>query len=101
MNTPDDPSFWKDAATWIAGTAVALISLVWADNKRRIDNLEKTINEKADKEDLDRQRDHVVSLFKEQADLRRDMNGGFSRVTELLHNGQVQILTELGKKADR
>lgn len=97
----DDPSIWSRIAEWTAGVAVALIGLVWADNKARMKTFEEELAKKASKEDLDRQRDHIVKLFEEQAKVRHDMNGGFQRITDLIHSGQIQIMSELAKKADR
>lgn len=97
----EDPSFWKDAVGWVAAGAATLIGAVWGENKYRMAKLEEKIGQKADKDELDRQRDHIGELFRENADLRKDMNGGLHRITELIHSGQVQILTELAKKADR
>lgn len=101
----EDPSFWKDVVTWVAGGAVTLIGLVWADNKRRVDNLEAKVDKinegKVDQDEFDRQRDHIAKLFDQQADLRKDMNGGFQSIRDLIHTGQMQVMSELAKKADR
>lgn len=97
----DDPSIWSRVLEWVAGISIALIGLVWADNKRRMDNFEEELSKKAGKDELDRQRDHIIKLFEEQAKVRHDMNGGFQRITDMLHEGQISILTELAKKAER
>lgn len=97
----DDPSFWSRALEWIAGISIALVALVWADNKRRMDTFERDLSQKAGREELDRQRDHIIKLFEEQAKVRHDMNGGFQRLTDLVHEGQIKILVELAKKAER
>lgn len=97
----DDPSFWSRVAEWVAGIAVVLIGLVWADNKRRMDLFELELAKKADKEELDRERNHIAELFRENDALRKDMNGGFQRITDLIHKVHIEVMSELAKKADR
>ena len=97
----NDVSIWSKIAEYGAQIVGALLVVVWGDAKRRFTKLETAIEEKADKEELDRQRDNIAHLFKENADMRKDMNGGFQRITDLIHSGQIQIMSELAKKADR
>lgn len=59
----EDPGLWSQAGEWITGSVAALIALVWADNKRRVDKVEDKIESKADKEEMDRQRDNITSIF--------------------------------------
>lgn len=101
MSTPDELSFWTKAATWVAGGAATLAGLVWGDMKRRVNNVEKELKSKAEKLELDRNRDHVANLFTEQIKIRKEMNEGFSQVKDMMHEYHTEILRELSHKADR
>ena len=62
MEVPD-PSIWEKGATWIAAAAASLVALVWGDMKHRVGGVERALNNKADKQEVDRQRGHVEKIF--------------------------------------
>lgn len=102
--------FWKTASQWLWGVLVPMMFYFKQRSDNRIDAMETEIKNKADKEDvrdkadrdeMDRQRNNIDKLFDENNKIRRDMNGGFERITSLIHNAHTQVMGELAKKADR
>lgn len=96
---------WETVSNWLWGLLIPVMWYLKTRGDKEIDRLKDDLRdilkEKADRSELDRQRDNITSLFKETGEIRKDMNGGFQRITELIHNGQTQILHELAKKANR
>jgi uncharacterized membrane-anchored protein YhcB (DUF1043 family) len=50
---------------------------------------------KRGEEELNRQRDHVVALFQEVAEVRKDMNGGFEAIRKDMHAAHVDLIERL------
>ena len=102
--------FWKQLAQWLWGV---MIPVVWYFKKRsdeKMDGIENEmknkadradVKEKADRVELERQRNNIEKLFEANAETRKDMNGGFERLSSLIHGVQTNIMAELSKKADR
>ena len=63
MAVPDDAGLLEKAVTWIAAGAASLVGLVWGDMKHRVGKVEKALEFKAEKNELDRQRGHVEKIF--------------------------------------
>lgn len=97
----EDPTFWQKV---IGGLVTIMTGLLWyikfTDDKWR-SAMTALVSTKADRADVDRHRDSIEEFYRENASIRKDMNGGFQRITELFHSGHIQIMTELAKKADR
>ena len=92
---------WKEISSWLWGLLVPIMWYLKSRSDKQADQMTEDLKNKADKSELDRQRNNIEKLFGESAELRKDMNGGFERITHLIHHGQTQILTELAKKQDR
>lgn len=97
----DEPSLWGKIISGLCSLVVGLLWYIKRHTDKKMETIEAALELKADKDELDRQRDHVAELFRENAAIRKDMNGGFQRITDLLHSGQIQIMSELSKKVDR
>lgn len=91
----------REAAEWL--WALIFPILAWAFKIRRDDlkQLREEIAMKADKEDLERHEGKIDKLFDKQDELSKDMATGFAQVSAELHAGQMAIMQELGKKADK
>lgn len=97
----ENPTFWQSVIAVLWSVVVALLAYIKHTGDRKMEILETLIAQKADRADVDRHRDSIEEFYKENASIRKDMNGGFQRITELFHSGHIQIMTELAKKADR
>lgn len=86
---------------YLLGALLALIGLVWGDNKRRISILEGALEKKADSEDVQRHQEHIIKLFDQHKDIVHEMNSGFTAITRQIHDGQMMIMKELSGKADK
>ena len=90
-----------DTAKQVGGGAIAiiggLVGVVYRGQQARFSKLETAIALKADDEELTRQRDNIVDLFKEHARIREDMNGGFSAIREEMHAIHLDIVDRIGK----
>jgi ribosomal protein L17 len=82
--------FDNETMKYIAGTAIAALgtAIGWVrhDTNARIERGEEEVN---------RQRDHVVKLFQEIADVRKDMNGGFTAIRKDMHDAHLAIMDRL------
>lgn len=103
---------WQKISEWLWALLLPLLWYVKHTDDKRVLALEIQLNAKAEKEEQARLRGHIEKLFEQDArlerivaetasDIRKDMNGGFQRITEIVNAGNVQILHELAKKADR
>lgn len=103
---------WQKISEWLWALLIPLLWYVKHKDDKRVLALEIQLNAKAEKEEQARLRGHIEKLFEQDArlerivaetsaDIRKDMNGGFQRMTEVLNAGHVAILKELSKKADR
>lgn len=95
----DEALRWVLDKLWVA--IGALLGWLWHTNKQELAELRAAIAQKADKDELDRQRDNIATLFNEHTAIRRDMAKGFDDVKEAIHKGNMEIIRELAKKADR
>ena len=93
----EDPGFWEKAVNYLGGIALALAGVVWHENKRRVEQVEKAIIAKADKDELDRNRADIRALYDGQARIRQEMNDGFSSVRGLIHDAHIDLLERIGK----
>jgi hypothetical protein len=82
--------FDNETMKYIAGTALAALgtAIGWVrhDTNARIERGEEEVN---------RQRDHVVKLFQEITDVRKDMNGGFEAIRKDMHAAHVDLIERL------
>lgn len=86
----DEVTIWR----WVAGGAVTfcgtLAGVVWSDNKRRVERVEGLLENKADKQRVDKLEDTTGQIFA----LMRKMSDD-------IHANHAEVLRELGTKADR
>ena len=98
MQTPDELGFWAKLAVWAAGIASMLAAIVWKDAQRRVEKVEEALDEKADKDELDRQRDNITALFEKGEHIEREMNKGFQSLAMQIHNAHVELLHGINKQ---
>ena len=101
MSVPDDPDLWSKLATGAAGLAATLAGVVWGDMRHRIGKVESTVSKKADKEEMDRQRNNVDSLFEKLEGHARRSDERFSEVVTLINERHLQLMTKLDTKQDK
>ena len=101
MSAPDDPDLWSKIATGAAGVAASLAGLVWGDMKHRLNSIESVIYKKAEKEEMDRQRDNVNTLFDKLDEQARRSDGRFTEVIELINERHLQVIAKLDTKQDK
>jgi len=101
MNPPDDLHGWSKVATVAASLAAALAGVVWGDAKRRVEKIESGLATKADKSEMERQRDHVERLFEKLDEQGRRFEDGFRDLSETMHAQHAELLREVAKKVDR
>lgn len=80
---------------WALAGLGTIIAAVWADNRRRQEKMQELLENKADKVEMDRQRDNISSLFDGQTTIRRDMAEGFASMSSKLHEIHVDILGKI------
>lgn len=89
---------WDTASKVGSGCIAAmgmLVGVIYKGTHARIKKVELKIDTKADTAELDRQRDHVIKLFEENAKIRAEMTAGFTTVTENMHKMHVDIIDRL------
>ena len=99
--SPDEIGFWTKAATWAAGSAATLAAIVWGDMRMRVSDVEKGLKEKADKAEMDRQRDNVSGLFNKLDDHNRIVSDKFDMMTTLIHDLHRETMDKLDRKQDK
>jgi predicted Holliday junction resolvase-like endonuclease len=90
---------WLFDKLWIL--VGALVAYIWTSHTSEIKELKAAIAKKADVAEMDRQRDNIAKLFDEHNAIRREMSKGFEDVKDAIHRGNVEIIRELARKADR
>ena len=100
MSAPEH-GFWADAATWIAGAAASLVGAVWGEMKHRVGKVETGLSKKADKDEMDRQRDNVDTLFEKLEGHARRSDERFTEVVTLINDRHLQIMSKLDTKQDK
>jgi hypothetical protein len=75
----------------------ALGGLLYKGIGARIRKVEGVAATKADLEEFNRQREHIIELFRENKEIRKDMNGGFSAIREEMHTIHLDLIDRLGK----
>jgi formiminotetrahydrofolate cyclodeaminase len=91
---PFDSETWAKIAGGAATLAATLAGMVWKDTTKKLDG-------KADKEDVDRHRDHIVKLFEKLEEHARSDSEHFAEIMQSIHSNHVELLREMGKKVDR
>jgi uncharacterized membrane-anchored protein YhcB (DUF1043 family) len=92
---------WSKISEWLWALLVPVLWYLKTKGDKEMEQVKSDLRDKADKDELDRQRGNIEKLFEANAEIRKDMNGGFQRITDVIHSAQTQILQELAKKADR
>ena len=100
-STPDEIGFWTKAATWAAGSAATLAAIVWGDMRLRVSGVENGLKEKADKVEMDRQRNNVNDLFNKLDEHNLLVSTKFDNMTTLIHELHRQTMDKLDKKQDK
>src|SRR5690349_1210471 len=76
--SPDEVGLWTKLATGASGMVSVLVSFVWYDYKKRVENVETGLSKKADKDTVEQQRKETretfIDLFRKVDDLKDDMN---------------------------
>src|SRR5260221_14094878 len=92
-------SFDWDTASKVGGTCIAamgaLVGVIYKGTHARIKKVEIAVDIKADAAELERQRDHVVKLFEENAKIRGEMTAGFATVSQNMHQMHLDIIDRL------
>ena len=101
MSTPDDPSLWVKLATGAATIAAALAAVVWGDVKSRVKDVEEGLFKKADRDEMNRQRDNITELFTKVDEQTRRTEDRFDKVTTLMHELHREIMGALDRKQDK
>lgn len=97
----DDPGMWKEAAKYLWTVVAAVGAYLWKKQDTQMRDLEKALDSKADKDEMDRQRDNISKLFDQQAALRGEMARGFGELKDIMHKGLLDITREVARKADK
>jgi len=71
--TPEDLTLWGKIAAWMAGTAVTLTAVVWGDMKRRVGKVEKNLECKANKTEMEHRRTDIGKLFETTVQIQIDI----------------------------
>ena len=92
---------FKETVDWLWALIVPVLGWAWRQRREDLKQLRKEIDAKADKDDLERHEGKIDKVFDKQDELRKDMATGFAQVSTAIHAGQMAIMKELGKKADK
>lgn len=95
MTPPDDISIWKTLANWLWVGILPLLKLVWSKQDERILKMELAIDKKADSDELNRQRENISNLFKENTSIRAEMASGHSEIKDMIHHMHVDLLSRI------
>lgn len=75
---------WHEIAKYLWGLLVPAGWWMWNTQDKRMAALEATMKEKADKAELDRQRDNISNIFEKIDGLKDSMNDKFDSITRLI-----------------
>lgn len=76
---------WKDVAQWAWGLLVPAGWWIFNRQDKRMDSLEGAMKDKADKDELDRQRDNISKIFDEIRDMRQEINDRHLAIINTIH----------------
>lgn len=77
---------WEDVAKWAWGLLVPAGWWIFNRQDKRMDILESAMKDKADKVELDRQRDNISKIFDEIKDLRQEINDKHLDIINTIHS---------------
>lgn len=80
----EDPGVLKQLLEWAWAVVGALVSVAWGMLNARIKKVEEGMETKADKAELDRQRDNISKIFDKIDGLKDDMNNKFDSIKDLI-----------------
>ena len=101
MATPDDIGFWAKVATGAATLATGMAAVVWGDMTRRVTKVEDGLGRKADKDEMERQRNNVNELFNKLDEHNLIVSQKFDTMTTLIHELHRQTMEKLDRKQDK
>lgn len=103
-----DPGLWREAAAWLWALLIPLIGVIRkqaaqrADAQdKRMDFIEEALQEKADEQELNRQRNNIDKLFDGQRQIEQTMSRGFQDVLTAQHKMHTALLDKLSDKVDK
>lgn len=88
---------WHEIAKWLWGLLVPAGWWIFNRQDKRMDLLEASMEKKADKAELDRQRDNVGTLFDKLDEHARRDEKMHTVMLEKLHDMHVDLLEKIGK----
>lgn len=101
MTAPDDSGLLADAFKWLVAAAVTLIGLVWGDMRYRVHKLEQKLDLKAEKDEVNRQRDNVATLYEGQTEIRREIQMTATLLKDQLHKMHLDLLERIEERKQR
>lgn len=76
---------WEDVAKWAWGLLVPAGWWIFNRQDKRMDNIEGAMKDKADKAELERQRDNISKIFDEIRDMRQEINDKHLAIINTIH----------------
>lgn len=99
---PDEGGLFAKGIDYLLAGIGALIAALFGNNERRmsahakrLSELQVKLDDKADKEEMTRQRDNVTDLYRSLALHRQETATAFSDVKDQIHNMHIDILSKL------
>lgn len=97
----DEVSLFK----WVMGGAISVIGtltgVVWADNKRRLADVERLLANKADAKDVDKIEDTQGQIFSLMRKMSDDIHAGQTTVLQKMGDMHADLLQQIAGKQDR
>lgn len=93
MSLEKDPSVWQ----WLLGSAASAVGGLFGYHKY----LDGRFAKKADKDEVNRHREHIAKLYDKVSEGQKENSAMFSEVMKTIHGNHVELLRELGRKVDK
>jgi len=100
MQENDEIGFWTKVGGFFISIFAACFG-VWKHTHSRIDEIAHMITLKADSAEMDRQRDNISELFRLVNKGRDDVMELLRQQSDTLHQINVSLTSELGKRPTR
>ena len=86
-----DGIVWKLLSAAVAALS-AVVTWAWVHTHGRIEKVDKKSDDKADRAEVDRHRDHISKLFDKISDMDRRTEQRFMEVERISHDRHVELL---------
>lgn len=90
---------------WLWASIVGLVGLIYMtdkarmrDQEKRIESIERELLSRPTDADVEKQREHIVELYRQHTSIRSEMASGFSSINASIHKMHIDLIEKINGK---